>query len=244
MSEESKDVPLTAFEYVEQCLQHTKERASLFYLVENFARYLRLEELSRLLVRHELFKKILNIKGSIVECGVYSGNGLMTWAKLSVILEPVAYWRKIYGFDTFEGFPSVSGKDSPASQQGDQKDSSFEELIACIKLFEMTHYCPEINKVQLIKGDFCETGGAFLNGNPHLLIALLYLDFDIYEPTKKALELFLPRMHRGSILCFDELNNPTWPGETLALLEALNIRDLKIEKFPFEPNISFIVLGD
>jgi len=81
-----------------------------------------------------------------------------------------------------------------------------------------------------------------LKENPHLLVALLYLDFDLYEPTKKALELFLPRMPKGAILGFDEINNPEWPGETLAMLDCLNIRDIAIQKFPYEPNIAYIQL--
>ena len=50
---------------------------------------------------------------------------------------------------------------------------------------------------------------------------MLYLDFDIYEPTLTALENFLPRMPKGSVIAFDELNNPDWPGETMAFLESM-----------------------
>ena len=39
----------------------------------------------------------------------------MTWAKLSAILEPVNLTRRIYGFDTFSGFPAISEKDRSAS---------------------------------------------------------------------------------------------------------------------------------
>ena len=31
----------------------------------------------------------------------------MTWAKLSAVLEPNNLTRRIYGFDSFEGFPDV-----------------------------------------------------------------------------------------------------------------------------------------
>ena len=48
-----------------------------------------------------MFKEILNVHG-IVECGVLYGNGTMTFAHLSSILEPVNFTRKIIGFDTFE----------------------------------------------------------------------------------------------------------------------------------------------
>ena len=232
---------------MEQHLQHLKKSNPLSYLVNNFAKYVRRQELTRFLVRHELYKKILNIKGSIIECGVFSGNGLMTWAQLSAILEPVGFFRQIYGFDTFEGFPSVSEKDLSGSEDldwkvGDLKDECYEDLKRSIELFDMNRFLPQFPKVHLVKGDFLETGEKFLKENPHILISLLYLDFDTYDATKKALELFLARMHKGSILGFDEINNPMWPGETLALLESLNLRDVTIEQFPYEPNMAYIVL--
>jgi len=87
-----------------------------------------------------------------------------------------------------------------------------------------------------------KTSDFFLEENPHCLISLLYLDFDIYEPTKKAIELFLPRMPKGAILAFDEINHPLWPGETLALLETMNINNYQIKKFPYEINMSYIIL--
>jgi hypothetical protein len=64
----------------------------------------------------------------------------------------------------------------------------------------------------------------------------------LYEPTKVALEHFVPRMSKGAILAFDEINNPWWPGETKALLESINIRDYEIRRFSFDPNIAYIVL--
>jgi len=78
----------------------------------HFTKYVRRHELARFMVQYELFKKVQPIKGSIVECGVYHGAGVMAWAKLSEILEPYNFLRKIYGFDTFGGFPSVSDVDT------------------------------------------------------------------------------------------------------------------------------------
>ena len=50
-------------------------------------------------------------------------------------------------------------------------------------------------------------------------------------------------MSKGSVLAFDEINNPGWPGETLALIEEIkNLRKIKIEKFHFDSNISYVVL--
>ena len=79
--------------------------------LNNFEKYVRRQALARFLARYELFKLTKNVKGSIVECGVHYGGGLMAWAKLSSILEPYAIHRKVIGFDTFEGFPNVSDED-------------------------------------------------------------------------------------------------------------------------------------
>src|SRR6266849_10557249 len=79
--------------------------------LENFPKYVRRQHLKRFLAMYELFKRVLPVKGSVVECGVFHGFGLMAWAKLSTILEPENLTRRIYGFDTFEGFPTVSIQD-------------------------------------------------------------------------------------------------------------------------------------
>ena len=80
-------------------------------IADNFPLFIDRQNLARFLVRYELFKKILEVKGSIVECGVYKGAALMFLAKLSAVYEPYAYNREIIGFDTFSGFPSVNEKD-------------------------------------------------------------------------------------------------------------------------------------
>ena len=78
--------------------------------LRTFPKFVARKYLSRFLAQHELFKMQLDIKGSIVECGVHQGGGTLAWGKLSSIYEPYNYHRKIIGFDTFEGFPSVNKK--------------------------------------------------------------------------------------------------------------------------------------
>lgn len=215
-------------------------------LIDTFPKYVKRQEMTRLLARFCLFEKIKNIQGSIIECGVYNGNGVFSWAHLSSIIEPVGgFFREIYGFDTFEGFPSVHSKDKKKIKwkSGDLKSgSNFDEINNAIKLFDKNRFLSQKSKIKLIRGDFNKTGEKFIKKNPHLLISLLFLDFDIYEPTKKALEIFLPRMSKGSIIVFDQINHEMWPGETIALLEKMNIKKYKIEKFNFEINMSYIIL--
>ena len=82
------------------------------------------QTITNILTTLELFKMIQEIQGSIVECGVYKADHLMTFFHLSNILEPFAFTRKIIGFDTFEGFASVSDRD-PARVIGELSNTNF-----------------------------------------------------------------------------------------------------------------------
>jgi hypothetical protein len=212
--------------------------------LENFPKYVRRQHLTRFLALYEIFKRVLNIKGSIVECGVNRGYGLMAWAKLSALLEPTNLTRRIYGFDTFAGFPAVSDEDrtGPAwqtAEAGALHADSHAELTRLIELYDKDRFLGHIQKVELVKGDATETIPSFIADHPHVVVSLLFMDFDLYQPTKVALESFVPRMPKGAILAFDELDNPLWPGETKALLDTLGMRRLKLERMEFDPYIAF-----
>ena len=84
---------------------------------------------SDMLARIMLFKEILNISGSIVECGVANGNSLMLYAYMSEILEPFAINRKIIGFDSFEGFRSISSENDPKNISKQDFSDSQESVI-------------------------------------------------------------------------------------------------------------------
>lgn len=214
--------------------------------MENFPKYVRRQNITRFLALYEIFKRILHVKGSIVECGVWHGFGILSWVKLSAILEPVNLTRRIYGFDTFVGFPLLSDEDRAVAsrqvQSGDLFADSYDEIMGLVSIHDSTRFLGHIPKVKLIKGDATKTIPLFIKEHPHLLISLLFLDFDLYEPTKTAIENFLPRMTKGSVIAFDELDNPLWPGETLALLETVGSNQLKIQRLPFDPYIGFAVI--
>jgi hypothetical protein len=204
-------------------------------------------EINRFLAKSKLFERIINVHGNIVECGVFMGGGLMTWATLSAIYEPLNHIRKVIGFDTFEGFTGISEKDksamgNPSAVVGGLKVSSFEDLIKCIAIFDLYRPLGHIPKIELVKGDVLQTMKEYILANKHLVVSLLYLDFDLYEPTKFAIETLIPRMPKGAVIAFDQLNQKHWPGETVALMETLGLQNLKLERFVFQPQISFAVL--
>ena len=210
--------------------------------MQNFTRFVPRQSMSRFLCRAELFKKILNIHGSVIEMGVLGGFGLCSWAQLSAIYEPMNVNRKVIGFDTFSGFPSVSDNDTEIAVIGDMACDSYEEILTFTKLFDKNRFFGSIEKIELVKGDVMETIPAFLSENQHIVISLLYLDIDLYLPTKVALSHFLPRMPKGSVIAFDELNVKEWKGESIALNEVIGFDKLRIERFGFETNMAFAVI--
>lgn len=193
---------------------------------------------TNILTRIELFKMVREVQGSIVECGVYKANNLMTFFHMSNIYEPFNFNRKIIGFDSFEGFPSTSDSDLTAVV-GHLSDTNFTRINELIKAQEINKALPNINKIELVKGDAYETIAKYKNENPHLIVALLYLDFDLYEPTKIALEELLPLVPKGGIVAFDELNQFRWAGETKALNEVLGISNVELKKFDFDSHVSY-----
>ena len=46
------------------------------------------------------------------------------------------------------------------------------------------------------------------------------------------------------MIVFDELNDETFPGETVAVVQTLDLSELRVRRFAFEPRISYAVIGD
>jgi hypothetical protein len=206
----------------------------------------RRQHLKRFLAMYEVFKRVLPVKGSVVECGVLHGFGVMSWAKLSTILEPENLTRRIYGFDTFAGFPSVSDNDESTfakTRVGDLSASSYDELLELIAEYDRDRFLGNIPKVELVKGDIVQTAPAFVETHPHLVVSLLFIDCDLFEPTRAALQAFVPRMPKGAILAFDELDNPLWPGETRAVLDSMGLQNLRLQRLEWDPYIAFAEIG-
>lgn len=195
------------------------------------------------LTRIHLFEKILSVQGSVVECGVHRGNSLMLYYHLSSIFEPSAVNRKIIGFDTFEGFPGTSQKDPEGIPDGHLADTSLSHLEQWIRLQDNNRPIGHVPKVELVKGDARETIPEYVNANPHLIIALLYLDFDLYEPTLVALKNLLPLVPKGGVVGFDQVNQRKWAGETLAFKESLEISNVNLRKFSYDAHVSYFTVA-
>jgi hypothetical protein len=223
----------------------TQSAGSVVEKLHNWPLYAPRADISRFLAKAEIFQKVLEVPGHIIECGVHRGGGLLTWAQLSSIFEPLSHTRRIVGFDTFSGFPSVSERDGRYSrvQVGEMAvPEAPNDLQEAIRLYDLGRPISHIPRVELVVGDALQTMPEYVEQNQHLLVALLYLDFDLYDATVAAIETFRPRMPRGAVIAFDQLGLKQWPGETRAVLDALGITNLNIRRFPWQPQLTYTIL--
>jgi hypothetical protein len=203
--------------------------------------------LGRILFMHKLYLKALRTHGVIMEFGVRWGQNLALLTTFRNMYEPYNLSRKIIGFDTFEGFPSVKPQDGSYDtvQEGALSVASGYEryLDELLSVHEKTAPRNHIKKYELVKGDVIETLPAYLASHPQTIISLAYFDLDLYEPTKKCLDAIRPYLSRNSVIGFDELVSEEFPGETQALKEAWGLSDFDIIRDPMSPQQSYLVMG-
>ena len=215
-------------------------------ILENLFMYIQKKDLSHLLFMNDIYKKILNIHGNIVEFGTRWGRNLALFVSLRGIYEPYNHTRKIIGFDSFTGFPNISKKDGNHSTLKKGSYSVTKDYINNLDKFlekkERELPINHIKKYELIKGDVSKTSHNYFNKNKESIIALAVFDLDLYKPTKEALKSILPRLSKGSIVLFDELNHSAYPGETQAFLEFFSKQKVKLERLHYSASKSYFII--
>ena len=200
----------------------------------NIGLYLKRQELSKQLFFNEIYKNIINIHGVIMEFGVRWGQNLVTLNNLRGIHEPYNYSRRIIGFDTFKGFKGTSkddGKHQIIKEGAFSVTQGYENYLnQILDYHENESPLSHIKKNTIIKGDATIKLKEYLEAHPETIIAFAYFDFDIYSPTKHCLELIKPHLVKGSIIGFDELNDPSFPGETVALKEVFGLNNISLNR--------------
>ncbi|MFK7840339.1 MAG: class I SAM-dependent methyltransferase [Bdellovibrionales bacterium] len=177
-------------------------------------------EWQQLMMYNEIMFKLHDIPGDVAEFGVAGGISFVSFVRINEILERGREGlekRSFYGFDSFEGLPELSDEDYsdkepvPQMQKGGFVDT---EGFPQLKAFADKH-----DNVHLVKGWFDKSLPEFFTKNPHVSFSLIHVDCDLYDSTKSVLELCWPRLNPGGVILFDEINQPNYPGETVAFVE-------------------------
>lgn len=214
--------------------------------IANIGLFVKRQELTKTLFFAELYKQVLQVHGSIFEFGVRWGQNLVTLNNLRGIYEPFNHSRKIVGFDTFEGFVGTHEKDGGhdvISSGSLAVSEGYEEYLQRVLNYHEQE-CPlsHISKNSLEKGDAPKRLADYLQRNPETIVAMAWFDMTLYEPTYECLKQLKGHLTKGSILGFDELNDHQFPGETIALRDALGLENVAIQRNQFSGAQSYVVI--
>src|ERR1700757_411258 len=173
----------------------------------------------------DLFNDVQHIEGAVAECGVFRG---ATITYLSFYLDAKKIEKKIYGFDSFEGFGKKDlelEKQDGYSRYVDKEDSLFKNNS--IKLVEgKLKLVNSFKKVHLVKGYFENT----LNKFDEQRYCFVHLDCDLYTSYNTCLNYFYSRMNPGGIILFDEYLDPVYVKCTSAIDKFLAGKPEKLEQ--------------
>lgn len=180
------------------------------------------------------------IQGCFVECGVWKG-GTSMWM-LSCQCK-YGQDRKIYLYDTFCGITRPSDIDEQIHSKKSAKDfyndfngkwmvCSLEDVKE--NMDKVQYKCDNINYVI---GDVMKT----LQNTDNIpdKIALLRLDTDWHESTKKELEVLFPKVEKNGFIIIDDYYY--WSGAKKATDDFFKTRRSEIE-FVFQHNSTRLVL--
>lgn len=155
-----------------------------------------------------LVQSVSNVPGDIIECGSYKGGTAMAMA--------LADGNKhVYAFDTFGGMPQVTEHDQ--HKAGDFGDVDYNEIVEATRPFY---------NLTLVRGEFSFTLPAF----PPRPVSALFLDCDLYESYKLALNTFWPRVSPGGICILEDYGVVDCQGATKAIEEFFDLASIELKE--------------
>lgn len=168
------------------------------------------------------YVKEQNMGGSIAECGVFLGD-------CSHYINKYFSDRKLYLFDTFEGFDNRD-----LNVERDFEDENFAKghfnhewhFDEGVNLKHLALKMPHFDKCVIKKGYFPET-----TKDVDDKFVFVNLDMDLYQPQLAGLNFFYDRMVKGGVILLHDYFHPELPGVKKAVADFQKERGL----LPFFP---------
>ena len=171
-----------------------------------------------------------NIKGDIVECGVWKGGSSM--AAIDTLIKAGDTTRAIYLYDTFEGMSEPTGHDRaftgvPAEELLKSSKKEDSTSVWCYSALEevqsnVSEFKYPSAQVHYIKGKVEDSIPQTIPGK----IALLRLDTDWYESTAHELKYLYPLLVPGGVIIIDDYGH--WDGARKAVDEYIETQKLQL----------------
>lgn len=182
------------------------------YLKSPFLPRVYRQSIGRIFYVESMLRRVEQIDGAVVECGVSIGHGLLYFALLS---ELMGRQRKYWGFDSFSGFPQSTSQDTKADGSFQVERGDYGTPTHMVnRVLEDGRVSPELiqNDLKLVKGYFEDTLLDF--DQP---IALLHLDCDLHDSIHTCLTYLYENVASGGLIMFDEYLDPNFPGAKTAV---------------------------
>ena len=199
---------LTAKRYF-NIIKNYKKPFSKIFILRNFGLFIGDKSFFKILKCFELIEQIKNIKGDVVEFGVWNGNNLITMKK---IFDYFKIKKNIIGYDSFKGMPTPDKKNYFVGEM---------DLINYIKRFF------RLGNIKIIKDDI-------MNLEKHYKdfpkLSMIYIDCDLYKTTSKILETLSDKLNKKGLIVFDEANFNMNKGEWKAAREFYRKNKKKFDK--------------
>ena len=196
------------------------------FFVKNFGAIAGNQSLFKYFKIFEIIISISKLKGDIIELGVWRGNNLIFIKKVADYFN---LKKKIFGYDWFEGLKEFGKNDIKLNKRKYKGNKNFiKKLIEDQKLSKMYLIDDDVKNFETHfdkKQKFC----------------LVYLDLDLYKPTKEVLEIIDKYLVKNGLIVFDQAQKKEWVGEKKALIEFCvknknKYRIIKLKK-KFSPDI-------
>jgi O-methyltransferase len=152
-----------------------------------------------------------SVPGAVAELGVYRG-------EFARLINRAFPGRKLYLFDTFDGFDESDLNEDRASNLSAPRSREFKNtsVAAVLRRMDEQHLC-------VVKpGHFPESA----KGCEDESFAFVSIDADLYRPIYEALTFFYPRLSPGGYAFVHDYNNATYKGAKRAVQEYCSEQSL------------------
>jgi len=173
------------------------------FILENFGMLLGDKSFYRFLKLSEILQKTKNVKGDIIEFGIWNGNNLFTIKKMA---DYYGFNKKIHGFDNFSGFPNPQKLKRKSRGKYIGKPKLIKKIISFFNLQKIFIVNDDIMNLSKYKKRFKK-------------ISFIYIDCNVYKVVDKILNELGSKISSGGIVAFDEARNKFNKDEGKAMMK-------------------------
>lgn len=180
----------------------------------------------------ELLSRTDNIKGNIIEVGIYSGD-------TTLIIAEYLYKNNIskhfIGLDTFKGYKveDMEGANRASKSNFDtgRWNIGYDSVLERLKEYK--------DIISLHEGDCKVTIPDLIKNKTITELSFIYIDCNLYQPSLKSIQDLWPYLSKGGIVSIDE---HLTGGETRAIKEFANTNNLELKYYSDKPGPSYYIV--